>query len=45
MTADQIFVVITTIVAALLGIGALVAVLRGRAGQDATPAAYELGQP
>jgi diguanylate cyclase (GGDEF)-like protein len=45
VTADQIFVVITTIVAALLGIGALVAVLRGRAGQDATPAVDELGQP
>jgi diguanylate cyclase (GGDEF)-like protein len=45
VTADQIFVVITTIVAALLGIGALVAVLRGRAGEDAAPTAFELGQP
>ena len=45
VTSDQIFVVITTIVAALLGIGALIAVLRGRAGQDTTPPARELGQP
>jgi len=45
VTADQIFVVVTIVVAALLGIGALVAVLRGRAGQDRAPDARELGQP
>ena len=44
MTADQLFIVITAIVAALLGIGAVVAVVRGRAGQEPTPGAQELGQ-
>jgi diguanylate cyclase (GGDEF)-like protein len=45
VTADQIFVLITIIVAALLGIGALVAVLRGRSDQAAAPTARERGQP
>lgn len=45
MTADQIFILITAVVAALLGLGALVAVLRGRSDQAASPAAHELGQP
>jgi diguanylate cyclase (GGDEF)-like protein len=45
VTADQIFILITAVVAALLGLGALVAVLRGRSDQAASPAAHELGQP
>ena len=32
MTPDQIFIIVTVSVAALLGIGALVAALRGRGG-------------
>lgn len=42
MTADQIFIIVTVSVAALLGIGALVAVLRGRAGGGETRAVDDL---
>jgi diguanylate cyclase (GGDEF)-like protein len=45
VTADQIFIVVTTLVAVLLGVGALVAVLRGRRGERAAAARRELGEP
>jgi diguanylate cyclase (GGDEF)-like protein len=46
VTADQIFIVVTTLVAVLLGVGALVAVLRARRrGERAAATRRELGEP
>jgi diguanylate cyclase (GGDEF)-like protein len=44
VTADQIFITVTVSVAALLGIGALVAVVRGRAAGGEPPVVEDLGE-
>jgi diguanylate cyclase (GGDEF)-like protein len=45
VTADQIFILVTSVVAVLLGVGALVAALRGRRRKRDVPVARDLAEP